>query len=453
MNEPDPHLGKGRDAPANPQGYPPGYPGGTAANQQFTGWALKVMSAGLMVGEAMLRSQVATSEVESSVRRLNRAFGFDRVEVSVTMNEITLSLMDPRLAAPMTTVKVIDVGEIRLDLLVEFESLIDRVESGQIDLDTTLAESQRIAQARPLRPWWANSLFYLVTVAAWVVFVGGGLAGALAGVAGAIVMQAVVVPLSRARLPEVFGTAASAALAVAAPATVAYLEVPIAMTPAIVGGLFPLLPGGQLVASVTDGLSGTPLSAMAKGLQAALTAVALSLGALGALRVVDALEIVPTPDTTLTTPTVIGASAAIAVTSLALSRHMPFRLAPGTAVIAIAAWVVIWLIPPGMEGFPTGSFLAAVVVGAAGQVIARIARTSASLYTTTSVYVLVPGFATYLAMAAFAQGDTDTGIELLVRALAISAAIAAGVALGVAATRQLPIPRPRVRPWRHAPAR
>lgn len=409
--------------------------------------ALKVMNAGLMVGEAMLRSRVATSEVESAVRRLNNAFGFGRIEVSVTMSEIILSLMDPRLGAPMTAVKVIDIGEIRLDLLVEFESLIAQVESGFADLDTTVAELERIATAPPPRPWWVNSLFYLLTVAAWVVFVGGGLAGALAGVAGAVIIQAVVVPLSRARLPEVFATAASAALAVAAPATAAYLDFPVAMTPAIVGGLFPLLPGGALVASVTDGLSGAPLSSIAKGLQAAVTAVAVALGALGALTLVDALEIVSPADGVATPPIIVGASAAVAVTAIALSRSMPLKLAPGTAVTALAAWAVIWLMPPGPEAFPTGSFVAAMVIGASGQIIARIARTSASLYTTTSVFVLVPGFATYLAMAAFADGDTDTGIELLVRALTISGAIAAGVTLGVAVSRSVPVPRPRVRPW------
>lgn len=426
-------------------------PSGSNTDAAFADRALQVMSAGLMVGEAMLRSRVATSEVESAVRRLNNAFGFSRIEVSVTMSQITLSLIDPRLHAPMTAVKVIDIGEIRLDLLVEYESLIAQVESGFADLDTSVVNLERIATAPPLRQWWANSLFYLVTVAAWVVFVGGGLAGALAGVAGAVVMQAVVVPLSRARLPEVFATAASAALAVAAPATAAYLGVPIAMTPAIVGGLFPLLPGGALVASVTDGLSGAPLSSMAKGLQAAVTAVALSLGALGALTLVDTLEITATADGTFTAPVVVGASAAVAVTALAMSRSMPLRLAPGTAVIGIAAWVVIWLMPPGMEGFPTGSFLAAIVVGASGQIIARIARTSASLYTTTSVYVLVPGFVTYLAMAAFATGDTDTGVELLVRALTISGTVAAGVTLGVAVTRRVPVPRTRVRPWTRLP--
>lgn len=416
-------------------------PGESDMRVDFTDRALKMMNAGLMVGEAMLRSRIATSEIESSIRRFNRAFGFGHMEVSVTMSEILLGLIDPRLDAPMTALRVVDMGDIRLDLLVRFETLLGLIESGETDLDNTIAELERISAAPPLRPWWADSLFYLLCVAAWIVFVGGGPIGALAGVVGAMVMQVIVIPLSRARLPEAFATAASAVLAVAAPATAAYLEVPIAMTPAIVGGLFPLLPGGALVAGVTDGLSGAPLSALAKALQATVTAVAVALGALGALTVVDSLDIVATADGVATPTLVLGASAAVAVTSLALSRSMPLKLAPGTAITAILAWSVISALPNGAEGFPMGTFAAAVTVGASGQIIARIVRTSASLYTTTAVYVLVPGFATYLAMAAFASGDTDVGIDLLIRALTISAAIAAGVTLGVALTRKVPVPR------------
>lgn len=402
-----------------------------------------MMQAGLIVGEAMLRARIATTEVEAAIGRLNRGFGFDHIEVTVTMSEIILGLVDPRLDAPMTVVKVIDVSEIRLDLLVECEALLNRVEAGHADLDMTVAELRRIATAPALRPWWADSLFYLLCVAAWIVFVGGGPIGALVGVIGAALIQALVVPLSRTRLPEAFATAASAALAVAAPATAAYLGIPIAMTPAIVGGLFPLLPGGALVASVTDGLSGAPLSSMAKGLQATVTAVAVALGALGALTVVDSLDIVTTADGVATPTLIVGVAAAVAVTSLALSRSMPLKLAPGTAIIAILAWSVITMMPPTTEGFPMDSFVAALTVGVSGQVIARIVRTSAGLYTTTAVYVLVPGFATYLAMAAFAAGDTEVGIDLLVRALTISAAIAAGVTLGVALTRKVPVPRTR----------
>lgn len=410
---------------------------------------MKVLGAAIAVGEAMLRSRVPTSEVESSVRRLNTAFGLSHCEVSVTMNELALSLVDPRLGTPMTIIKVVDTSEVRLDLMVDVESLIRAAESGDVDLDRTTRELPRIITATSKRPWWVNSGFYLFSVASWVVFAGGGWLGAVAGILGAIIIQLVIVPLSRTRLPEVFGIAFSSAIAVAAPATAAYFDAPIALTPAIVGGLYPLLPGGAIAASVTDWLAGAPLSAMAKGLQATLAAAGLALGAVGALTLMDELKITSPVESMQMPVVMVAAAAMLAVTFLALSRSMPLRLAPGVAVVTVAAWAIARAVPDTSASFPLDVFLAAIIIGMGSQLVARIQRTNPSVYTTTTVFVLAPGLITYLAMVAATSGDTDTAGSLLIHALGVSGAIAAGVALGVSLTRRLPVPRPRVRPWAH----
>ncbi len=448
MNDPQAAQGTSASAPTDsPEASVP-VTDQPSVDETFADYALKEMSAGLLVGEAMLHSRVATSEVDSAVRRLNNAFGLPQVEVSVTMNEIFLGLVDPRLPWPMTMVRVVDIGEARLDLLVRYEDLIGRVESGDLDLEATQRELEHVARSRPARPWWVSSLFYLLSVAAWVLFAGGGVVGALAGVAGAAVTQVVVVPLARARLPEAFGTAASASMAVAGPAAAAYAGLPINLTPAMVGGLYPLVPGGALVSSVIDGLSGSPLSSIAKGLQVAVSGIALALGALGALVVVSDLEITDTALAPQTPALLVGLSAAVAVAAIALARHVPVRLVPGTAILGFASWSVMYFMPQGADGFPTSSFVGAVVIGAGGQLISRLRHTSASVYTTTSVFVLVPGFTIYLSMVAFAQGDSNTGMQLLIRSLTIAGAIAAGVTLGVALTRTLPLPRARMGTWR-----
>ena len=201
-----------------------------------------------------------------------------------------------------------------------------------------------------------------------------------------------------------FATAASAALAVAGPATAAYVGIPILVTPAIVGGLYPLLPGGALVASVTDGLSGTPLSAMAKGLQASVTAVGVALGALGALLLVNDLGIV---DTTSAPPTSQLVIARQRIGRRGGNRPVAFHSLPtrsGSGCPGHSRLGDVLAVPQAADGFPTASFFAAVVIGAGGQVLARVRHTSASVYTTTSVFVLVPGFTIYLSMVAFAAG-------------------------------------------------
>jgi uncharacterized membrane protein YjjB (DUF3815 family) len=98
------------------------------------------------------------------------------------------------------------------------------------------------------------------------------------------------------------------------------------------------------------------------------------------------------------------------------------------------------------------TFGAAVVLGLAGQILARLQRTTATVFSTTAVYVLVPGVTFYLAMLAFAQGESALGIDLTVQALGIAAALAAGIALGLAIGRAVPAPRPPAVQWRR-PAR
>ncbi len=424
-----------------PRGYPPG------SNDH----ALKVMVAAMAVGEAMLRSRAPTSEVEDSVRRLTTALELSECEVAVTQNQLILSVVRDGMDAPMTMVKVIDMSEVRLDLLAEVEDLIRRVETGEADPATATGELARIMTEAPSRPRWLNSLFYLISVAGWIAFAGGGWMGMAAGLVGALIIQLVITPLARSRIPEFFGVAFSSAVAIAAPATVAYLGWPIVLTPAMVGGLYPLLPGGALAASVTDWLGGAPLSGMAKGLQVALETAGLALGAVSVLTLVDHLGIESTADPVIIPTAVVALAATVAAVGLALSRTMPMRFAPGVAVVALAAWSVNWAMPETTATFPPSIFVAALTIGVGAQIMARIQRTNPIMFTTTTLFVLAPGLITYLAMAALTSGEPDTANELLIRALGIAAAIAAGIALGMSLTRRLPEPRQRVRPLsRHA---
>ncbi len=74
------------------------------------------------------------------------------------------------------------------------------------------------------------------------------------------------------------------------------------------------------------------------------------------------------------------------------------------------------------------TFLAALAVGIASRIAARLQRTSASLYTLPGILPLLPGLTIYQGMFAIATGQTVTGLILLVLALVIGGVIAAGTA-------------------------
>lgn len=407
------------------------------------------MTLTLRAGQVMLESSVAVSDVEDTLRRLANALGIPHCEVSITLNLITLSVMDPVFDLPVTMVKEVDLGEPRLDRLVAIEDLNRRIETHEVDLEAARLTLDKIEDQPPPYPAPVLFLAAMVSAAAWVYFSGGGWIGVLVAMIVAVLVRGTADLVARSRLPEVFGTAIAAALIVAVPYTVLWTGVDVAIVPAVAGGLYLILPGGALVASVTDGMAGSPLSGLAKGFQVIFTAIAIAVGVLAALAVIEELEIVgeillyPQPDV------VVALSAGTAVAGLAVSRAMPARFVPATAAIAVAAWAVLWASPADGGGRTVGVFLGGALIGVAGQILARLQRTTATLFTTSAVYVLVPGTLIYLAMLAFAQGENDLGTDLAGQAIRIAIAIAAGIALGVGVGRAVPSPRARVAIWRH----
>jgi uncharacterized membrane protein YjjP (DUF1212 family) len=409
---------------------------------------LTAMTCSLRAGQVMLESSVSVSEVTDVMLRLTRAFGLDRCEVSITLNTITMCNLPGPHDEPMTMIKVVDIGEPRLDRLASVETLTGLVESGELGPTQTYRRLQDIEDAPVPYPRWATFVAALVSVAAWVVFAGGGAVAATAGVIGAVIIDPLVRIISRSRMPQLTSTFAAAIVVVLVPNLILATGVEIALSAAIIGGLYPLLPGGALVASATDGLSGAPLSGLAKGLQAAVIALVLGLGVAVAQSLVDALEI--TGDTTEVAIPALGTmvAAGVAVCALAVARGMPAGALVPTTLIAVVAWAITYLAPSRGMGATAATLVAAVAIGVAGQLVARLQHKPGTLYTTSAVYVLVPGTAIYLAMNGFAMGDTEVAGEWLIIALRTATAIAAGIAVGVALGRSVPSPRPRVALWR-----
>ncbi len=409
---------------------------------------LKVMTFSLRVGGEMLESSVATSDVEDVVRRLTTSLGLSRCEVSVTLNVVTICYLDSTLTDPITLIRVVDLGEPRLDRLVALDTISRQVESGELDIDAATAQVDLLLREDPTQARWITLVAVLVSAAAWVVFAGGGWLGAMSGAVAAILIEVVVGPLARTRIPAVFATAVAASVAVGVPFVITWLGIPIAVTPAVVGGLYPLLPGGALVASVTDGLSGSPISSIAKGLQSAIAAIAIALGAIAVLSLFERLEVTSDVVATPAPSIVVVLGGAVAVVALGVARSMPVRFVPSVAIIAVLTGSASELLSDPQTDIALSTFAAAIVVGLGGQIMARLHRTTAIIFTTTTVYLLVPGFTFYLAMVALAQGASEGGVDLLISALGIAGALAAGIALGVALGRSVPVPRPRAAQWR-----
>ncbi|MBK8046171.1 MAG: threonine/serine exporter family protein [Anaerolineales bacterium] len=121
---------------------------------------------------------------------------------------------------------------------------------------------------------------------------------------------------------------------------------------------------------------------------------------------------------------VIGA---VAAAGFAVLFNLPKRglwaaaLAGALALVVQSASTRLFLAPE------FGTFLGALAVGVAAQLLARRLRMPALLIATTGFIPLVPGVPAYSAVLSFAEHDYVAGTEFLARTIGLTIAIAAGL--------------------------
>lgn len=401
--------------------------------------ALEVMRLALRAGEVMAGNAESVAECLDGMRRVLRSFGLADCSVDVEITTITLSWI-PRYGEPVTMVRAASADDPHLHRLVRVDRIIDRIEAGEIDLARAIVAVERAAKAPDPYPAWVVAFAGLLSVGGWVVFSGGGLDAAAVGIAASALVLPILGFVRRLKLPDVFVVLVGAAGIALLPYVAVWLGVEFAVGAAVIGGLYQFLPGRALVASVGDGLSGAPVSALARGLQAVVVAVGVAVGVLASLALVEALNITlpdvgpqrwDTPITALAAGTAVGA--------LAINRQVPWRSVLPVVLLAMVVWVVARELRIELGWQREAAIgLAGLLVGFGGLVLARIQRTVAVLYTSVAILVLVPGSQLYTSMLQFALGNNGLAAELLLQAVGIALAIAAGTTLGVAIGRAVP---------------
>lgn len=394
-------------------------------------------------GQQMLESSPSVSEVIGRLRGFTAAIGLPECEVDATLGSLTLSYWKPEMPAPVTVMRAVDVSSPQLARLSGTVEILGRVEHGLTDVATAAHELHQLKSA-PGRRWTYRLLAVLASVTGWVIFLDGFSMMAVLVALLATLLTAPVRPLiERLTLPPLFGTAVIAVVVATVPNLAAAAGARLDVGTAVVGALFVYLPGVAVVSSVIDGLNNAPLSAVARGISAAVTAGALALGMLAGNTIGASLghgadiSLEYTPHATAAPILVSAIGAVIGMIGLAVAWDIPRPAIAPTLIMGAAGWLVVAVLAH--RGSGTGwpvYVLAAAVIGAIGQVAAARQKSATSVYLGVAILPLVPGFTLYQAMLALAQGDPGV-TTLLGRAALLSMAIAIGVAVGVALGRNL----------------
>jgi uncharacterized membrane protein YjjP (DUF1212 family) len=397
----------------------------------------RVLDLTLRIGELLLASGEGAEDVETAMFAITHAYGLDRCEATVTFTLIGITHQPSLVDDPVSLSRTVRRRGTDYTRLSAVFRLVADITGGEVTLEEAYGRLADIRRNRHPYNKWQLSLAAGLLAGAASTLVGGGVLVFVLAMVGAIIGDRLAWALASRGLPEFYQFVAAAM----APATMGVLLA--AAQPAwdgrqraaavITGGLFALIPGRALVASVQDGLTGYYITAAARLLEVMYLIAGIVLGVLAVIYIGETSGVSLNPEAVMTqNRPVIQLLAAM---TLALAFCVMLQQERGTVVMATLNGGVAWLMfgairdTAGLSGF-AATLVGAGTVGLFGQLMARYRHTSALPYLTASIGPLLPGSAVYFGLLGLAQGHIATGGQHLLRAASLALAIAIGVNLG-----------------------
>lgn len=401
--------------------------------------AYRILNFALRVGGSMLSAGAGTVEVEATILDLTAACGLDRCEVDVTFTSMTASYLRADDVEPITLVRVVRRRTVDYGRLAALNALRVDLTAGRLGVEEAFTRLDEVMTARPRRRQLVL-LSWSGMATAFTVLLGGGLLEAAVAFVSAAVVTLLLRTTARRGIPDFFLSALGAAVATGFAMALVAVDAPARTSLIVAGGIMVLVPGYALVASVQDALTGFPISGSARGLEVLLTTAGIITGVAATLYLAVSIGLTLHLGSVTTTPfvqvPVQVAAAGVAAALYASATLVPRRSLPYAGLVGAGGWAVLLLLRHAGTSLIAATAIAAVLIGAVGNVLAGRQRTHAFLFVVPGVMPLVPGLTIYQGMLDLFTGSGAAAGTLL-RAVAMGLAIAAGVTLGNMAIRPL----------------
>ncbi|WP_371365695.1 Inner membrane protein YjjP [Sporomusa rhizae] len=237
----------------------------------------QILDITILAGEIMLKNGAETSRVEETMFHVARALGAVKTESFVIPTGVFLTATDYS-GRTSTIMRRVHDRTINLDRIAKVNELSRRLADRRIDYETAYAHFERIARERTgfsLIPSMAASG---VVGGSAAILLNAGIYEVMAAFATALFVRYLAHVISRLHgvkfTFEFFGgmTAAFGGM------LLRYIWPEISPEYVIIGGIMPLVPGVAITNSIRDVIAGDLLSGLSRGLDAALTATAVSMG-------------------------------------------------------------------------------------------------------------------------------------------------------------------------------
>ncbi|WP_310961971.1 threonine/serine exporter family protein [Nocardioides terrisoli] len=395
----------------------------------------KTLDLALRVGELLLSSGAGAADVGAQMSNVAHACGLRRVSTDVTFTSLSISYQ-PGLEEPaimqgrQVRHREIDYGDLTL-----VDHLVRDLIEGRVDRDEARARVARITSTGHGMPRWAVTLGWGVMGGGVGLMLGGDPILVVVAFVAAAGIDSIQRKLGAGRLPTFYLQVAGGLFATLLSVGVAALGINVNPSHVVTASIIMLLAGVSFMGAVQDALTGFPLTAAARLLEAMLSTAGIIAGVTGGFTVaklagVSLGHLHPGASAFSDVP-LLTVGGVVTASAFAFASYAPIRsLLPIGLVGGLATGVYGALYEHGFD-IAWSSGWAAVLVGLVSFGVAARFRVPALAVVVSAIVPLLPGLSIYRGLALLAEGSTPAGgLVSLINAAAVAIALAAGVILG-----------------------
>ncbi len=305
----------------------------------------------------------------------------------------------------------VEPGETNLDKLTSLNEVMQRVESGELGVQSGLVELERVVSAPPRYRRAVTASAFAVTSGAAAVLFGGGWREALLSLGlGALLGLLAIVAIDRPRLAALYPALASM-LAAAIASVAAAVFSPVSSFIATLAGIIVLIPGLTLTIAMNELAHRHLISGTARLTGALITFLQIGLGGATGWTFAEALFGRRPPAEPLALP---AAAFLLAAPLAAASFTVLFRARPtdyGWILFGCSVAFLTARHTSGPLGPELGAALGAWVLGCLSNLLARWRGKPSAITLVPGLLILVPGSFGFRSLQALVQNDVLAGVE------------------------------------------
>lgn len=387
----------------------------------------------LRVGELLLSSGAGAADVNVQMQNVCIACGLRGVGASVTFTELQLTYQEAPDAPATIQVRHVRQRETDYEDLTLVDQLVRDLVVGHIDRSEARDRLAHIVSSGHERSRRVATVSWGVMGLGIALLLGAGPTACGAAFVAASGIDIIQRHLARRRLPMFYQQVAGALFATIIAIVLVAAHLTAHPSRIISAAIILLLAGVSSLGAVQDALTGFPLTASARSLEAALATAGAIAGVSAGLTASSAfgvplINLAPGAIAYPAWPQ-MAVGGALSAGAFAFASYAPVRSAIVAAVLgAISALAFIAGYRSGL-GAAWPSALAAAIVGTISYGIAGRIRVPPLVLVVTGVVPLVPGLGIYRGLAHLSTNDAG-GVVELINAGVILLALSAGVIFG-----------------------